>query len=76
MRNLTLALDDELLMEARKLAIAEETTVNQMVREFLAGRVLERDRRSTALAAIERSFEDLRIEVGQPGWTREDLHER
>ncbi len=34
------------------------------------------DRRSTALAAIERSFEEVRVRVGKPNRTREDLHER
>ena len=76
MRNLTLAIDDELLIEARKLALEEHTTVNHLVRDYLAGRVRERDRKSTALAAIERSFDEIRIRVGKPSWTREDLHER
>lgn len=76
MRNLTLAIEEDLLTAARKVALEENTTVNGMVREYLAQRVRERDRKSTALAAIERSFDEIRIRVGQPGWTREDLHER
>ncbi len=76
MKNLTLAIDDDLLIEARKLALEQDTTVNHMVRDFLAVRVRERDRRTTALAAIERSFEDVRVRVGERDWTREDLHER
>lgn len=76
MRNLTLAIDDDLLIEARKLALEENTTVNHLVREFLSSRVRERDRKSTALAAIERSFDEVEIRVGQPRWSREDLYER
>lgn len=76
MRNLTLAIDDELLSAARRLAFEENTTVNGMVRDYLSQRVRERDRRSTALAAIERSFNEIEIQVGKPGWTRDELHER
>ncbi len=76
MRNLTLAIDDDLLIEARKMALEESTTVNRLVRDYLSDRVRERDRKSTALAAIERSFEEIRVRVGQPDWTREGLHER
>lgn len=76
MRNLTLAIDDELLIEARKMAVEEDTTVNHLVRDFLDQRVRQRDRRSTARAAIERSFQELRVRVGSANWTREDLHGR
>lgn len=76
MRNLTLAIDDDLLDAARRLALEERTTVNDMVRDFLAQRVRERDRRSTALASIERSFDEIRIRVGRPTWSRDELHER
>ncbi len=76
MRNLTLAIDDDLLIEARKMALEESTTVNHLVRDFLSSLVRNRDRKSIALAAIERSFEEVRIRVGKPDWTRDDLHER
>lgn len=39
MRNLTLAVDDELLRQARSYAALHGTTVNQMVRDLLAARV-------------------------------------
>lgn len=65
-----------LLIESRKMALEENTTVNHLVRDYLSYRVRGRDRRSTALAAIERSFEEVQIRVGKPDWAREDLHER
>ncbi|MCB1057253.1 MAG: hypothetical protein KDD11_17270 [Acidobacteria bacterium] len=76
MRNLTLAIEDELLTAARRVALESNTTVNQMVREFLSERVRERDLRSTARAALERSFDEIQIQVGTPSWTRDELHER
>ena len=72
MSNLTLAIDDELLKEARKLAIDRDTTVNQMVREFLESTVRQSSDRS---AARERLL-SRRYPIGKFTWTREDLYER
>lgn len=76
MRNLTLAIDNDLLIAVRKLAREENTTVNQLVRDCLAHLVRDRDRKSTALDAIERSFQEVRVRLCKPAWTRADLHER
>ncbi len=57
------------------MALEENTTVSHLVRECLSERLRERDRRSTAQAAIRRSFGEIRVRVGQPDWTREDLHQ-
>lgn len=39
MKNLTLSLDEDLLAKARVLAAIRRTSVNEMVRGFLAGQV-------------------------------------
>jgi hypothetical protein len=75
-RNLTIALDEQLLREARKIAIDRNTSVNQLIRDFLAGLVLEKDCRQAALADIEEIFRGTRVSVGRRSWTREDLQER
>ena len=46
--NLTLVIEDELLKEARKLAIDQNTSVNQMEREFLESKVNQWSRREQA----------------------------
>lgn len=76
MRNLTLAVEEEVLLEARKLALERNTTVNQLVREFLARLVEEHGRRTAALSRLRGHMQDGLFDVGEIDWRREDLHER
>lgn len=70
--NLTLAIGDDLLRAARKLAVDRDTTVNQMVREFLELQVRQASRRQEAKARL--------LELRLPGkavtWKRDELYER
>ncbi len=73
--NMTLAIDDEVVQEARRRAEALGTSVNQLVREYLqqlAGR--------TDPAADAAEFARLSNEAkgDSQGWkfNREELHER
>jgi hypothetical protein len=75
-RNLTLTLDEDLLRAARKVAIDRNTSVNQMVRDYLERVVRETDQRQTALVRLDEIFRTERIEVGRRTWKRQDLHER
>jgi hypothetical protein len=75
-KNLTLTLDESLLKSARKLAVERDTSVNQLVREFLENLVKEASPRQAALAEIDEIFRTTRIKMGKRTWTREDLHER
>ncbi|MDP2996332.1 MAG: DUF6364 family protein [Bryobacterales bacterium] len=75
-KNLSLALDDSLLRAARKVAHERGTSVNQLVREFLASLVREADRQRAALARLDKIFLTTRIQVGRRTWKREDLYER
>ena len=75
-RNLTLALDDELLRAARKVALDRNTSLNQLVRDFLVRLVRETDQQQTALARLDEIFRTNRIEIGRKTWNRDDLHQR
>jgi len=75
-KNLTLALDDNLLRAARRTAVDRNTSVNQLVREFLSRLVRESDQQEAALARLEEIFREDRIQVGRRTWKRQDLHER
>ena len=61
MKNITLAIDDDVLDEVRMVAARKRTTVNAMVREFLTDVASEnerrekRARRSVELVAIRRA---------------------
>ena len=75
-KNLTLTLDDELLRAARKVALDRNTSVNQLVRDYLVRLVGEADQRQAELASLDEFFRTSRIEVGRRTWKREDLHDR
>ena len=73
--NITLAVDDDLVKNAREVAQAMGKSLNQVVREYLE-HLTDRDR-------VERDMEELR-RLSQEGggrsggrrWTREEIHER
>jgi hypothetical protein len=75
-RNLTLTLDQDLLRAARKVALDRNTSVNQLVRDFLSGLVHEQDLQHSALADLDEIFRRTRVQVGRRSWRREDLYER
>lgn len=76
MKNVTIALDESLLREARRVAADRSTTLNAMIREFLQ-QLTERE--SQAMQARHRIVElcrESQAEVGPRTWTRDELHER
>ena len=75
MANLTLAIDDALLQRAREVALRQNTSVNALVRDFLARYADARSRRLEALdqfEAVARGSQSASPEL----WSRESLHER
>jgi plasmid stability protein len=77
MANLTLTIDDGLLLRARRRALEHGTSVNALVREYLerfAGPDDSADVGRALVAIAERSSGS----SGSAGrtWTREALHER
>jgi hypothetical protein len=75
-RNLTLSIDADLLQAARKVARERNTSVNQMVREYLAATVRGSGRQLAAVAKLDELFRTTRARVGAITWNRDDLHER
>jgi metal-responsive CopG/Arc/MetJ family transcriptional regulator len=76
MKNVTIALDESLLREARRIAADRSTTLNAMIREFLEELA---QRESRAVKARDRIVELCRAtqaEVGPRTWSRDELHER
>jgi len=73
--NLTLSIDDEVIRDARRRAEAMDTSVNQLVREYLEQLVGKTDPNADA-AEFERLSQ---VAQGDSrGWkfNREELHER
>ncbi len=77
MKNITLAIDDDILERARVVAAEKRTTVNAMVREFLtevAGREERRDKARAALLELMRNSKGrMRPDFE---FHREETHER
>ena len=75
MANLTLAIDDALLKQAREAALQQNTSVNALVRDFLERYVDAKSRRLEALARFEQIAASASSVSDQP-WSRDSLHER
>jgi hypothetical protein len=75
-QNVTLVVDEDLLLAARKIALDQRTSVNQLVREYLTALVEEPGRRRLARARLKKTFEAGLIEIGDRKWSRDDLYER
>ena len=77
MANLTLAIDAQLLKDARAVAFERETTLTEMIREYLKelSRGLAIKRRMEA-RHLMKSIERNSRHFGGITWTREDLYER
>ena len=75
-QNVTLVLDEDLLLAARKVALDQRTSVNQLVREYLSALVEEPSRKRLAQARLSKAFETGLVDVGDRNWSRDDLYER
>jgi hypothetical protein len=75
-QNLTLVVEGDLLLAARKVALDRRTSVNQLVREHLAALVAEQGQRRLAKARLKKAFETGLVEVGERKWSRDDLYDR
>ena len=75
-QNVTLVVDEELLLAARKVALEQRTSVTQLVREYLATVVEEPSRRRIARARLKAAFEKGLVEIGPRTWRRDELYDR
>jgi len=75
-QNVTLVIEEDLLLAARKVALDRRTSVNQLVREYLAALVKEPSRKRIARARLTKVFETGLVEVGSRNWSRDDLYDR
>ncbi|CAA9365126.1 MAG: hypothetical protein AVDCRST_MAG90-3331 [uncultured Microvirga sp.] len=76
MKNITLAMDDKVLEEARVYAAKRGTTVNALVRDFLNGIAAQEDKTERARRRLRELMERTSLEVGPVTWKRDDLHDR
>ncbi|MGA3077042.1 MAG: hypothetical protein ABSG56_25590 [Bryobacteraceae bacterium] len=75
-QNVTLVVDEDLLLAARKVALDQRTSVNQLMREYLTALVEDPSRRRLARARLKKTFETGLVDVGDRNWSRDDLYDR
>lgn len=74
-RNITLAIEDEILEVVRVVAAEEKTTVNAMVRDYLSGIAKQRGRRQEARAKFRELAQNSEARLGPNYvWNREDIY--
>ena len=76
MTNVTLALDDALLRKARVKAVHEQTSVNAVIREFLAAWVRDDEERAAMVDRVRAALDASGYRSGGVTWTRDEVHER
>lgn len=72
--NVTLSLDGRVVTEARRIAAARGTSLNQLIRDFLHD-LTRVDDVESVIAQLDTLWAEERYR-SQGSWTREELHER
>ena len=75
MRNVTIALEESLLRDARRIAAERSASLNAMIREYLEQLTASESRAKEARRRIVELSRASTADVGRRSWTREDLHE-
>ena len=76
MKNITLAIDEDVLAAARRYAMERNSSVNALVREHLSEIARREDRARNARTRLLELSKRSRARIGEKSWTREELHER
>ncbi len=77
MANVTISIDDDILKQAKKIAIDHDMSFNGLVRSYVTDLVRrEEKRRALRIDTLDRLFAESAAEVGLVTWTRDELHER
>lgn len=76
MANLTIALDDDLLRQARIRAVEQGTSVNAILREYLATYAGGISKREEAMKGLVQLSRRSKAERGRKKWSRDELHQR
>ena len=75
MKNVTLAIDDTLLGQARELAEKRKTSLNALIRSLLSHEVEQDARIAWAREGMRRLMEESTLDMGPDyRWNRQDLY--
>ena len=76
MKNITLAVDEDVLAAVRRYAVAHNTSINGLVRDHLARIAASEDRARSAIAELRAMSDRSSAELGPVTWTRSEIHDR
>lgn len=78
MKNITLTVDDQVLEQVRQYAAGAGTSVNKLVREFLAtlANEIDQEREARELRELFEALDAAKGRVGPITWSRDELHDR
>ena len=76
MKNITLSVDEDVLVAVRRHAAERNSTVNALVREYLTNLAGHEDRAKRARARLRQLSRESQGRLGKKTWSRDELHER
>ncbi len=76
MKNITLSVDEDVLVAVRRHAAERNSTVNALVREYLTNLAGHEDRAKRARARLRQLSRESQGKLGKKTWSREELHDR
>ncbi len=78
MANITLTIDDEVLLKARQRALREKSSVNAVVRDYLKSYVKadDDDRAQRLIRLMEEIYQKDKPSSGGKKWTRDEIYDR
>jgi hypothetical protein len=76
-KNVTMAIDENLLKKARKIAVDKNTTVTGLIRTYLSNLIEQESKsKNEIIAELTNLFDHSKAIIGEKNWHRENLHER
>ena len=76
MKNITLSIDEKILAAARRYAAEQNSSVNAIVREYLADIARREYRAARARERLGQLGRESSARIGARKWQRDELHER
>ena len=77
MSNITMTLDDEVIMKVKRIAVEKNTTLTGLVRDYLIRIAKREDQRTEeVISELTQIMNAHDTKVGDIIWTRDELYER
>ena len=76
-KNITMAIDQDLLKKAKKIAVDKNTTISGLIRLYLNNLVEQEEKnKNEIISELNQIFNHSKAVIGNKNWNREELHER